>query len=161
MLNLRSIRPEDNAAVARVVRTVMPEFGCVGEGFSITDPELEDMFSAYSGARAGFFVLEDPHGGEVVGVAGYDQLTAGPEDMCELRKMYILPGSRGRGGGKQLIRACLHGARLDGYRRMYLETVNSMTQAAGLYAANGFSYLEGPLGGTGHTGCDRFMVRDL
>ena len=47
MLTLRPITPTDNSAVARIVRAVMPEFGCVGEGFSINDPELEDMFTAY------------------------------------------------------------------------------------------------------------------
>ena len=86
MLSLRSITPDDNAAVARIIRTVMPEFNCVGEGFSINDPELRDM---------------------------------------------------------------------------YLETVRAMTAAAQVYARYGFTYLDGPMGATGHSGCDRFMLKSF
>src|SRR5690606_34533329 len=34
-ITVRPIRKADNAAVARVIRTVMPEFGACGAGFSI------------------------------------------------------------------------------------------------------------------------------
>ena len=37
--HFRRIRPEDNSTVAHIIRTVMTEFDCVGEGYSINDPE--------------------------------------------------------------------------------------------------------------------------
>jgi len=46
MLTLRPITPTDNAAIANVIRTVMPEFSCVGEGFSINDPEVAGKAAA-------------------------------------------------------------------------------------------------------------------
>lgn len=58
-MTIRLISPEDNAAMAHVIRTVMPEFNCVGEGFSINDPEVDDMAAAYSTARSAFFVVEE------------------------------------------------------------------------------------------------------
>ena len=61
-LHLRPIAPRDDAAVAAVIRTVMPEFGCVGEGFSILDPEVDAMSAAYAAPRSGFFVVEDDAG---------------------------------------------------------------------------------------------------
>ena len=42
---------EDNAAVATVIRTVMPEFGACGEGFAINDPEVDYMHRAYAAPR--------------------------------------------------------------------------------------------------------------
>ncbi len=164
-LTLRLIKQEDNAAVAHVIRTVMPEFNCVGDGFSINDPEVENMYAAYDLPNGAFFVLEEE--GEragaksIVGVGGYAPLTGGPPGVCELRKMYVLRGGRGRGGGRLLMEACIAGARSAGFTQMYLETVNAMTDAAAVYKKYGFRYIEGPLGGTGHTGCDRFMLRAL
>ena len=159
MLTLRPIQPTDNAAVARIIRTVMPEFNCVGEGFSINDPELEDMYTAYTQPRSAFYVLTDETG--TVGVGGYAPLAGGDGTICELRKMYLLPTVRGKGGGKLIMDACLAGARRDGYDAMYLETVRAMTTAAKVYARYGFTYLDGPMGSTGHSGCDRFMIRSF
>lgn len=159
MLHLRSITPTDNAAVARVVRTVMPEFNCVGEGFSINDPELDNMYVAYDQPRSGFFVLLD--GEEVVGVAGYAPLTGGDGTICELRKMYLLSTARGLGGGKLLMDRCLTNARAAGFEAMYLETVTAMTTAARVYEKYGFTRIDGPMGATGHGGCDRFYLKSF
>ncbi len=162
MLTLRPIQTADNEAAARVIRTVMPEFNCVGEGYSINDPELEDMYAAYTQPRSAFFVLTEAALDEtVVGVGGYGPLLGGDPGTCELRKMYLLPEARGKGGGKLILEACLAGARRDGYTRMYLETVTAMTTAAGVYAKYGFTPLDGPLGSTGHNSCDRFMIKSF
>ncbi|MTB49615.1 GNAT family N-acetyltransferase [Lewinella sp. W8] len=162
-LQLRPISPEDNARVADIIRTVMPEYDCVGEGYSINDPEIDDMSGAYSGDGSQFYVLETVGEGEpvIIGCAGYGPLVGGDGSVCELRKMYLLREGRGLGGGRMLMEACLAGARTDGYRTIYLETVTAMTEAAGLYRAYGFSYLDGPMGATGHSGCDLFMARKL
>ncbi|PPK88253.1 putative acetyltransferase [Neolewinella xylanilytica] len=160
MLHLRPIQPEDNAAVARLIKTVMTEFHCTGDGYSINDPELADMFSAYTEARSAFFVLVDSHQ-QIVGAGGYAPLHASGPEVCELRKMYLLPDVRGHGGGKQLLEHCLAEAGRDGFSKMYLETVAGMTTAAKLYAKYGFTPLDAPLGHTGHSACDRYMIRDL
>ncbi|THH40625.1 GNAT family N-acetyltransferase [Neolewinella litorea] len=159
MLRLSPITPADNPTVARIVRTVMAEFNCVGEGFSSNDPELEDMYSAYSVPGAAYYLLTDD--GRPIGVGGYAPLAGADGTICELRKMYLLPESRGRGGGRMLLEECLRGAQADGYAQMYLETVRGMTAAAVLYARNGFTPLDRPLGNTGHSGCDRFLIKSF
>ncbi|MEO0733528.1 MAG: GNAT family N-acetyltransferase [Bacteroidota bacterium] len=162
-MHLRLITPADNAAAAHVIRTVMPEFGCVGQGYSINDPEVDDMAGFYARPGAAFFVLATgaAAGAKIVGVGGYAPLAGGNGSTCELRKMYLLPEARGKGQGRRLLEACLDGARRDGYTRMYLETVKEMTGAATLYLRNGFVYLNEPLGATGHGSCDRYMLREL
>jgi putative acetyltransferase len=169
---MRPIRPADNATAAHVIRTVMTEFSCDGEGFSLHDPEVEDMAAAYAGDRSGFFVIEHSVGGPagagegfrstiVLGGAGFAPLTGGDPDTCELRKMYVLKEGRGFGGGKLLMEACLEGARAAGYTKMYLETVTTMKDAAAVYKKHGFELLSWPMGATGHGGCDVYMARDL
>ena len=159
MLTIRTIRPADNMAVKELILQVMEEFSCLGEGFSSSDAELNDMAAAYRHPGSAFYVLTNEEG-RIVGTGGYGPL---PETtgVCELRKMYLLPGVRGQGGGKKMLEACLAGARQAGYGQMYLETVRQMTRAAELYTGYGFEPLEGPMGRTGHCGCDRFLVKDL
>ena len=71
---LRPIQSADNHQVANIIRTVMTEFGCVGEGYSILDPEVENMFEAYSHPRAAFFVIAHNGSGEVLGCGGIGPL---------------------------------------------------------------------------------------
>ncbi len=156
---LRPIRPEDDAAVARIIRAVMPELGASGPGFAIHDPEVGAMCAAYDRPGSAYFVVEDD--GRVVGGGGVAPLDGGDGRTAELRKMYFLPEARGKGTGRTLLRRCLEAARAFGYARVYLETLTGMSAAQRMYEAHGFRRLPRPLGTTGHFGCNRFYVLDL
>ncbi|HSO37845.1 MAG TPA: helix-turn-helix domain-containing GNAT family N-acetyltransferase [Labilithrix sp.] len=163
---IRPIRAGDRAAVARLIRTVMPEFGAKGPGFAINDPEVDDMFGAYQSPRSAYFVVtragarpEDED--VVVGGCGYAPLSGGDGQTCELRKMYFLPEVRGLGLGQKLLAQCLARSRRAGFTRMYLETLGAMSQARALYERSGFYRLEKPMGDTGHFGCNSFYLREL
>lgn len=156
---MRPIEPRDDATIANIIRTVMPEFGADGPGFAIHDAEVDAMSVAYARPRSAYFVIEVD--GAVQGGAGVAPLDGGEADVCELRKMYFLPALRGRGAGKAAIERCLEAARAFGYRRCYIETLTGMDAAQNLYLANGFERVACAMGGTGHHGCDRFYVRTL
>lgn len=159
---IRPIRPADNPAVARIIRQVMAEYGAVGDGYSILDPEVDAMYEGYAAPDHAFFVVE--RGGEVVGGAGIAPLRGGGGGgggVCELRKMYLLPEGRGRGWGRQLLGQCLAAAREQGFRTCYLETVHRMGEARKLYLAAGFKPLAGPMGNTGHNACDAWYAMAL
>ncbi|RYZ40563.1 MAG: GNAT family N-acetyltransferase [Myxococcaceae bacterium] len=158
-LTLRPIEARDDAAVAAVIRAVMPEFGANGPGFALHDPEVDAMSAAYTRPRHAYFVVE--HEGQVVGGGGIAPLDGGAPDVCELRKMYFLPQARGHGAGERLLRHCLEYARGAGYRQCYLETLAGMAQAQKLYQRLGFETLRAPMGSTGHFGCDRWYALDL
>ena len=156
---IRRIRQGDNAAVGGIIREVMTEFGAVGCEFSIADPEVDAMYEAYPAPDAAFYVVEVD--GRVLGCGGMGPLAGGPSDVCELRKMYFLPELRGTGAGSGLLRCILVAARQAGYRRCYLETLGNMTAARRLYRKHGFEIRRTPLGDTGHSGCNTWMIRDL
>jgi putative acetyltransferase len=159
-LSFRPIRPEDDAAVASLIRTVMPEFGAGGAGFAIHDPEVDRMSAAFGGPRTRYCVVVDGPG-RVVGGGGVAPLKGGAQDVCELQKMYFLREARGRGVGKALLAHLLAEARALGFRTCYLETLTTMEAAQGLYRHMGFAPLPGPLGSTGHFGCDRWYALPL
>ena len=156
---IRPIAPGDDAAMASVIRTVMPEFGAVGSGFAISDPEVDWISRAYSEPQCAYFVIE--RNGEVMGGGGVAPLTGGEPDVCELRKMYFLPEVRGMGAGAAMMTHCLSAARKLGFKRCYLETLRGMDAAMRLYERTGFHSIAGPMGATGHGGCNTFYLMDL
>ena len=156
---LRPITAADDAAMATIIRSVMPEFGASGCGFAINDPEVDWMSRAYAQPRHAYFVLE--RDGAVLGGAGVAPLAGGDGDTCELRKMYFLPEARGIGAGAAMMARCLDAARGIGFRQCYLETLTGMDAAMRLYERSGFRRIDGPMGATGHGGCNRFYLLDL
>lgn len=156
---IRPITRDDNAAMAAIIRRVMPEFGADGPGFAIHDEEVDRMCEAYANPRSAYFVLE--RDGHVLGGGGVAPLENGEPDVCELRKMYFLPETRGIGAGTAMIQRCLDAARTFGFQRCYLETLTGMDAAQALYKRSGFQRIDAPMGGTGHFSCDRFFILGL
>ncbi len=156
---IRPIAPDDNAAMAAVIRRVMPEFGADGPGFAIHDAEVDTLYQAYAQPRSAYFVVE--RDGEILGGGGVAALENAEPDVCELRKMYFLPQARGIGAGTAMMQRCLDAARGFGFRRCYLETLTGMDGAKALYRRSGFTPLDAPMGGTGHFSCDQFYLLDL
>jgi putative acetyltransferase len=156
---IRPIRRADDNAVAAIIRGVMTEFGAVGQGYSINDPEVDAMSRHYPPPQSRFWVIE--HQGRLVGCGGIGPLADGPAGTCELRKMYFLPEVRGFGLGTRLQNQCLTAARAAGYDACNLETLASKSGARHLYRKHGFTDLDGPMGATGHSGCNAWMVKSI
>lgn len=156
---IRNITQADDAAMANIIRTVMPEFGAVGSGFAISDPEVDWMSRAYAEPRHAYFVVE--RDGIVLGGGGIAPLAGGDGDTCELRKMYFLPEARGIGAGAAMMSRCLAAAREAGFTHCYLETLTGMDAAQRLYERSGFRRIDGPMGATGHGGCNTFYLLAL
>jgi putative acetyltransferase len=158
-VEIRAIRAEDDAAVAGIIRGVMPEFGADGPGFAIHDAEVDTMSAAYAQPRSAYFVVVD--GDRVIGGGGIAPLAGAEPTVCELKKMYFLPEARGRGAGRALIERCLAAARAHGFRTCYLETLTGMDAAQRLYERMGFKKICGAMGKTGHFSCDTYYALEL
>ena len=158
-LAIRPIEARDDARMAQIIRTVMPEFGASGAGFAINDPEVDWMSRAYSQPRCAYWVVE--RDGVVEGGGGVAPLEGGDADTCELRKMYFLSSLRGLGAGAEVMRLALDAARTFGFRQCYLETLSGMDAAMRLYERTGFKRIDKPMGDTGHGGCNTFYLMEL
>ncbi len=156
---IRKIKPEDNPAVADIIHKVMGEFGAVGCGYSSEDAEVESMYQAYPEPHSVFYVIE--RYGKVLGCGGVGPLSGGEPGVCELRKMYFLTDLQGSGFGRKLLSLILDEARTIGYRLCYLETLEKMEGAWRLYQKFGFTFIDHPLGNTGHGGCNNYMTLNL
>ncbi|MES2812090.1 MAG: GNAT family N-acetyltransferase [Bacteroidota bacterium] len=161
MLNMkiREIQLQDNAEVAKVIRSVLDEFNVPKVGTAYADPELDMMFETYENPKSAYFVVEKD--GKIIGCAGIAPLANGSPEICELQKMYFLPETRGLGLGAQMMDACLTKAKALGFTKCYLETMPYMEAAQKLYKKSGFDYLDEPMGCTGHSSCPVWMIKQL
>ena len=159
IVSIRPIQARDDAHIARIIRTVMPEFGACGAGFAINDPEVDFMTRAYNAPRCAYWVVE--RNGVVEGGGGVAPLEGADADVCELRKMYFLSSMRGLGAGAMVMDRALEAARAFGFKRCYLETLTGMDAAMRLYERTGFRRIDAPMGATGHGGCNTFYLLDL
>jgi len=159
-ISIRIIKEKDNIQVSQLIVSVMSDYGCIGEGYSSSDPELENMYVSYDKEKHAFYVIVDDLD-NVLGCGGIAPLTGADDNTCELRKMYFYQKLRGRGYGRQLMDLLLQQAAIMGYLKCYLETVERMKSAGILYAKYGFLKLPSSHGDTGHCGCDVHMIKEL
>jgi putative acetyltransferase len=92
-----------------------------------------------------------------VGIAPFNERS----DVCEVRKLFLLPQVRGLGLGKKLLQQALTFARNAEFGFCYLDTLGNMQSAIALYEKFGFEHLSAPLEGTEHNGCDIWMMKKL
>jgi putative acetyltransferase len=159
-INIRTIRKEDNAALARIIRTTLEEYGANHPGTVYYDPTTDALYELFHSTPGSVYYVAEKNG-EIVGGGGIFPSPGLPQDTCELVKMYLLPPVRGIGLGRKIIEACITFANESGYKNIYIETMPELKQAMKTYEKFGFSYLDGPMGETGHFGCELWMLKKL
>lgn len=156
---IRPIEQKDNLALAKVVRDTLAEFGANHPGTVYFDPTTDTLYEVFQQPGSTYHVAEIDN--QLVGGGGIFPTDGLPSDTCELVKMYLLPQARGHGLGKKLIELCIDSAIELGYKKIYLETMPELKQALNVYEKFGFSYLNGPMGNSGHFGCELWMLKEL
>ncbi len=156
---IRPIEEKDNLVLATIVRNALSEFGANKPGTVFFDPTTDALYQLFRAEGSFYFVAEE--NGIVLGGGGIYPTEGLPEKTCELVKMYLHKDARGKGLGRLLIQHCLDWAKQNGYEQVYLETMPELRQALKVYELFGFHYLDGPMGNSGHFGCDRWMLKKL
>lgn len=158
-LTIRTIQPSDNPHLAVIIRNALAEFGANKPGTVFYDPTTDNLFTLFQQPGSIYYVAESEN--TIIGGAGIFPSNGLPPGTCELVKLYLSPASRGKGLGKLLIEKCLEFATENDYQQVYIETMPELRKAVSVYEKFGFNYLNGPLGNTGHFGCDVWMLKQL
>lgn len=154
---IEEIRPEHDQGICQVIKSVGAEYGAVGDGFGPSDPEVLCMSQHYGKDSSIYYIASIEN--HAVGGCGISALNSSDE-ICELRKLFLLPEYRGQGIGEALARKCLAHAKNRGFITCYLDTLSCMEQAISLYKKLGFQRCD-QFEDSGHTGCDVGMIKYL
>ena len=158
-ISIRPILEADNSDIAAIIRKILIEFGANKPGTVFFDPTTDNLFQLFSVPDAAYYIAEAD--GKIVGGSGVFPTPGLPAGCCELVKLYLISEMRGQGLGLLLMEKCFQKAIDLGFTQMYLETMPELRTAIGLYEKAGFSFLPGPLGQSGHFGCDLWMIKKL
>lgn len=156
---IRKIEPKDNLKIASVIRNIFEELDAPKVGTAYADSHLNTLFEVYQAENEIYFVVEENE--LILGGCGIGNLMDGEFKICELQKMYLAKEARGKGIAQELMQKCLEFAKHTGYDKCYIETLPFMKDAQKLYVKSGFTYIDTPMGSTGHNACDVFMIKDL
>lgn len=107
-------------------------------GFDLDFQDFENELAGYPGEYAppgGCILLARDLEGEAVGCVSLRPIEPG---ICEMKRMYVVPGVRGRGLGRALAMGLIDQARRMGYAKMRLDTLASLEAANELYRSLGF-----------------------
>ena len=156
---IRTILPDDNMALAKIIRDTLTEFKANKPGTVYFDETTDHLSDVFKISNSIYFVAE--LNSEIMGGGGIYPTANLPEGTCELVKLYLSAEARGKGIGKILMEKCITAAKELGYKKIYLETMPELTIAIPMYEKFGFTYLTAAQGSSGHSGCDVWMIKKL
>ena len=110
------------------------EFDLEFQGFN---RELSSLPGDYAAPRGCILLAEEE--GRAVGCVALRPLGI---NICEMKRLFVVPAYRGQGAGRLLACAVIDRAREMGYRKMRLDTVATMKAARTLYFSLQFRNIE-------------------
>lgn len=158
-MNIRPVQRTDNVFLADMIRRVFEEHNAPKEGTVYSDSTTDDLFQLFQREKSVLWVAETK--GEIIGSCGIFPTDGLPGHHAELVKFYLLKQYRGQGIGKKLMERSIASAKELGYEKIYLESLPAFSNAVQMYEKLGFLRLPKPLGVSGHTSCNIWMIKNL
>ena len=132
MFKIRKANIGEEALILELVKKVLNDYGLTVNTLT-TDKDITDIEKHYFSNNGWFAVLE--YNEKLIGTYGIFRIE---DNMCELRKMYLLSEYQGRGLGKMMMEDAVKIAKGLGYKKMMLETNKVLFKAMQLYQKFGF-----------------------
>jgi putative acetyltransferase len=158
-VTLRIIEERDNKEIAELIRTVFREFKIDKPGTVYYDSTTDNLYGLFQKPYSIYWIAEEE--GKILGGCGIFATPDLPDGCAELVKFYLASDQRGKGIGRMLMEKCFESAKMFGYKQLYLESMPELQKAISVYEKAEFRFIPGPLGNSGHFGCNIWMLKDL
>ena len=140
---IRNMIPDDNKAVAYLVRYNLKKHGLDIPGTVYFDAVVDSLYEYYSSGKSrGYYVLVDDKD-TVLGGIGLDEFPLF-KNCAELQKLYLADSAKGNGLGYELIKHVEKKMLEKGYKASYLETHSNLEAAIHIYEKSGYSRIDKP-----------------
>ncbi|MBK4730888.1 GNAT family N-acetyltransferase [Oxynema sp. CENA135] len=150
---IRPWQPQDRDRCARIIETILREYGLGWEPQG-ADRDVLEVERCYLQAGGEFWAIERE--GEIVATSAYTPIARGNRAV-EIRKMYLLPEVRGRGLGRFLLQQLEAAIVRRQFQQIWIETASVLTEAIHLYESSGYRQANG----VETPRCDRVYVKYL
>lgn len=127
-----AVSEQDIGAVKNIFQAFV-EFLPIDLDFQGIDDELAHFPEGYE------FLLVAKADGEAIGAVALKKHTS---EVCEMKRLYVLPEAQGLGAGRILCHRLMQEAAKQGYRTMLLDSLRRLKAAVALYKALGFEEIE-------------------
>lgn len=158
-MKIRQVKESDNPHLSKMIRKVFEEHDAPKNGTVYSDPTTDELYESFQIEKAVLWVAENNN--KILGCCGVYPTTGLPEQCVELVKFYLPKESRGKGIGKILMEKSIDWAEKFGYSEIYIESLPQFSKAINMYQKQGFTKLNNPLGTSGHTSCNIWMLKNL
>jgi len=132
------IRPPQNSAEWDVVKKLLMDYRAEFNDdacFTSFDKELSDIESLYTlKGNVKLIAISEIDGG----IAGCIAVQAFSPTITEMKRLYVAPAHRGQQLGKTLVETIIALTKMEGYEKIYLDTMLEMKAAQHLYDQLGF-----------------------
>jgi len=127
--------PLDQEPSASLVAAMRAEIAEIYPGLDLTAEHMPKAGPAELGPPGGVFLVGFDESGRPLCGGGVKRLS---DEACEIKRMYVVPESRGRGLGNALLRALEDAARELGYTVARLDTGSRQPNAERMYRNAGY-----------------------
>ncbi len=158
-MKIRQVKESDNPYLSKMIRKVFEEHDAPKNGTVYSDPTTDYLYESFQTEKSVLWVAEDNN--KILGCCGVYPTKGLPKQCAELVKFYLPKESRGKGIGKILMEKSINAAKEFGYSEIYIESLPQFSKAVNMYEKQGFIQLNSPLGSSGHTSCNIWMLKNL
>ena len=127
-----AIFPDDTASVLNIWREFVAN-SPVNLDYQENGAEFANLPGKYASPKGCVLLAE--RDGEIIGCIALREVST---DICEMKRLYVMPSARGNNVGHKLVERLIAEARGAGYREMRLDVQKKSGSARKLYASFGF-----------------------
>jgi N-acetylglutamate synthase-like GNAT family acetyltransferase len=105
--------------------------------FQNIDDELNNFPEKYKEPGGAFYIAK--YGNNIIGCVGLKKLDT---EICEMKRLFVNDNYKGKGIGKKLVEIIINEGKIKDYKKIRLDTINTMETALKIYYKYGFYKIE-------------------
>lgn len=156
---IRPIKKVDNDSIFKLIQGILESYDLAKPGTAYFDPYLRQLYEFYQKEPRGEYwvIVRDKtiYGG--IGISPFGDY----QNIAEVQKYYISKDIQGLGYGRKIYDIAEEFAKENGYKKLYIETIDTLGKANEVYNHYGFQKRDKPLNGSEHSLMNIWLEKEI